>query len=151
MASYVWSSYRATAGLQPIPNWLSADFVPNRFGLTKSSARRRYVAFVQAGVELPTIWENLKQQIYLGSDGFVENMQKRVQDLGKLSELPRAQQYPPPRPLDVYANAHKDVSEAMMAAHRSGHYSLAAIGRYFGVHYRTRQPHGQDGRTEIVM
>lgn len=137
LASYVWSSYRATAGLQPIPNWLSADFVLNRFGLTKSSARRRYIEYVQAGTKLPTIWENLKQQIYLGSDGFVESVQKRAPNLEKLAELPRAQKYPPPKPLEVYANAHKDISEAIKAAYRSGHYTLAAIGRYFGVHYST--------------
>ena len=137
LESYQWSSYKATAGLQPIPKWLSVDLVLNRFGVAKSSAQRRYIAFVKAGIGLPTIWGNLRQQIFLGTDQFVEQMQLSISSSGSLSEVPRAQRHPPARSLDAYTNTHSTAAQAMIAAYHSGNYSLAAIGRHFGVHYST--------------
>jgi putative transposase len=137
LESYEWSSYKATAGLQPIPKWLNADLVLNRFGVAKSSAQRRYIAFVKAGIRLPTIWEHLRQQIFLGSDEFVEKMQLSIPRSHSLPEVPRVQRHPPARSLDAYANTNSTAAQAMIAAYHSGNYSLAAIGRYFGVHYST--------------
>lgn len=137
LAEYAWSSYQATAGLRPPPPWLNADFILSRFGLSKSAARHRYVSFVQSGMDLPKVWDNLKQQIYLGSETFVEDIQKHVMHLANLEEVPRVQKHPPRKPLDTYANTYANAAAAMLAAYRSGHYSLAAIGKHFGVHYST--------------
>ena len=35
----------------------------------------RFIDFVRAGVGLPSVWEGLRGQIYLGSDAFVQRMQ----------------------------------------------------------------------------
>ncbi len=135
--TYAWSSYGATAGLRPAPTWLRADLVLSRFGTTTGSAQRRYIAFVNAGLGLPTVWDDLKQQIYLGSNQFVVQAQKRVPNAPHLSEVPLAHRRSPAKALDDYSKDNKDASAAMAAAYRSGHYSLAAIGRHFGVHYST--------------
>lgn len=135
--TYLWSSYLATAGLQPAPHWLDADRVLSHFGAVKATAQPRYVAFVQAGAGLPTVWNDLRHQIYLGSDLFVSQMQGLVRDSPTLSEVPRKQRQAPVKLLDDYANTHADAPAAMVAAYRSGDFSLAAIGRHFGVHYST--------------
>lgn len=135
--TYIWSSYSATAGLKPAPEWLYTDRVLSHFGTVKTTAQLRYVAFVKAGTGLPTVWNDLRHQIYLGSDQFVSQMQRSIRASATLSEIPRTQRQSPPKLLEEYVNTHADVSTAMVAAYRSGNYSLAAIGRHFGVHYST--------------
>ena len=83
------------------------------------------------------VWAGLQQQIYLGDEHFVRRMQKHLPEGRDLAEIPRVQRRASAKSLAAYAAAHKDRNAAMAAAYRSGHYSLAAIGRYFGVHYST--------------
>ena len=45
-----WSSYRATAGLESPPPWLSVDAVWPRFGRTPDAAQAEFVAFVREGL-----------------------------------------------------------------------------------------------------
>src|SRR5581483_5147718 len=52
-AKYPWSSYCATAGLAPRPDFLTVDWILSQFAKTAASARRRYAEFVLAGVGLP--------------------------------------------------------------------------------------------------
>ncbi len=135
--TYRWSSYRATVGLDPKPEFLTADWVLVQFGERRRRAQRRYAEFVQEGIGAPSVWEDLKQQIYLGSDAFIKRTLARAGVTDALSEIPRAQRRPPPKPLGRYAKEHRDRRVAMAAAYRSGQYSLAAIARHFGVHYST--------------
>lgn len=135
--SYPWSSCRATAGLEPAPGFLSTDWVLSQFGTAKGRAQRRYAKFVAAGIGGPSVWHDLKQQIYLGSDQFIKRTLARVGTTDDLSEVPRAQRRPPPRALAAYEKMHRDPHPAMAAAYRSGNYSLAAIARHFSVHYST--------------
>jgi REP element-mobilizing transposase RayT len=135
--TYPWSSYRATVGLEPAPEFLATDWVLAQFGATKGRAQRRYAEFVTAGIGLPSVWQGLKQQIYLGSDRFIKRTLARLATPDDLTEVPRVQRRAPPRPLAAYAKRHRDPQAAMAAAYRSGNYSLAAIARHFGVHYST--------------
>jgi REP element-mobilizing transposase RayT len=134
---YPWSSYRATAGLAPAPEWLTVGWLLGQFGASRARARRRYTSFVEAGIGTSAVWGELRQQIYLGSEEFVERQQKRLPAGQDLSEIPRAQHRSPAKPLAAYAAAYNDPHAAMAAAYRSGDYSLATVGRYFGVHYST--------------
>lgn len=134
---YPWSSYRATAGIDPAPKWLSMEWLLSQFATSQAAARRRYIQFVQAGIGAVSPWMDLKQQVYLGSAAFIARQQRRLVSSPDLSEIPRAQRRPPPKPLSAYAQRHRDPRAAMVAAYRSGYYSLAAIARYFGVHYTT--------------
>ena len=45
---WAWSSYRATAGLEPQPVFLSVDWLLEQFGDDVVAARREYVRFVSA-------------------------------------------------------------------------------------------------------
>lgn len=135
--TYPWSSYRATAGLEAVPEYLTADWVLSQFGQSRGRAQLRYTEFVTAGIGAPSIWADLKQQIYLGSEPFIKRTVARLATAGDLSEVPRAQRRAPAKALAHYAQRHRDRGAAMAAAYRSGNYSLAAIARHFGVHYST--------------
>lgn len=73
--NWPWSSYLATCGQTPSPNWLQCDFILSLFSARRSLAVTKYIAFVHAGKGLPSLWDNLKGQIYLGSEQFIEQMQ----------------------------------------------------------------------------
>lgn len=75
---YEWSSYRATAGLAPAPDWLATDEVLRLFGVDRRAAEREYRQFVHAGItDRP--WDDLVGQIYLGSDTWRDEVRERVQ------------------------------------------------------------------------
>jgi len=62
------------------------------FGDDVLKARQEYVSFVHQGMKWgESIWDDLKKQIYLGSDEFVNEMQElSLKDQG-LDDIPREQ------------------------------------------------------------
>ena len=87
-----WSSYPATAGLVKGPSWLASYEVLAWF----SASRKRYRNFVIEGTGKGSVWEDLKGQIYLGDENFLERMQARAQ--GKASPGIAKAQTRPARP-----------------------------------------------------
>jgi len=70
---YAWSSYRAmTRGHAP-PDWLERRAILAMFGQTEGQGMASYRNFVAAGTGEPSPWENLKRQVSLGTDTFVES------------------------------------------------------------------------------
>jgi REP element-mobilizing transposase RayT len=130
-----WSSYRATAGQTTAPAWLQTDWLLSTFGRRTSHAQARYRGFVAAGKHQPSPWGQLKNQIYLGSEAFVDKMQRRLTPDKDLSEVPAAQRRRAAKTLDHYARQHRDRDKAIQSAYASGGYGLKAIGEHFGLHY----------------
>lgn len=130
-----WSSYRATVGDVPRPEWLATGWLLGQFGRTARVAVPRYIDFVRAGVGLPSLWDNLQGQMLLGSEAFVDRMRDRLPG-GDLREVPRAQRRPMAQPLAVYSR-RSDRRHAMADAYLSGHYTMKEIAGHFGVHYST--------------
>lgn len=130
-----WSSYRATAGMADAPEWLTTDPILSVFGANREEAVAAYRAFVAAGRSQPSLWVKLKNQIYLGSDEFVGDMQRAAESNQDLSEVPAAQRRQMPKPLEHYAGAFPDRDEAIAQAYASGGYGLKEIGDHFGLHY----------------
>ena len=130
-----WSSYRAMAGLAAEPPWLERDWVLSAFSRDRHQAEMQYRAFVQEGKGQPSPWDSLRNQIYLGSEDFVENMQNRVEREGDLSEVPSAQRRKPPKSLGHYEKTCQSRDEAIATAYASGGYSMKEIGHHFGLHY----------------
>ena len=132
-----WSSYRATAGLAERESWLTTDWILSCFSEKRKQAQERYRNFVQAGKNQPSPWEKLKNQIYLGDDDFVEDMQCKLDPEQSLDDIPRKQKQAPPRPISDYKRLYGNGKEAMARAYLSGHFTLQEIGEEFGVSYVT--------------
>jgi hypothetical protein len=130
-----WSSYRATAGLAERPQWLETDWVLSVFGNRKSMAIAAYRAFVSEGKNQPSPWDELKNQIYLGDEQFVEELQQHVETDKDLSEVPLAQRRKLPKKLHEYERESASRNEAIAMAYASGGYSMKEIGEHFGLHY----------------
>jgi len=135
-ADWPWSSYGAMIS-QAAPPWLKTDWILGQFASERHWAITRYIDFVRAGVGLPTLWDKLQNQIYLGSEQFVQRMQKEIESLQALQEVPRAQRRPVAKPLNYYARHTSDPFLGMALAYLSGDYTMKAIADHFGVHYTT--------------
>jgi len=132
-----WSSYRATADLVEVPVWLHTDWLLSAFATRKREAAQRYCDFIIQGKGQPSPWQQLKNQIYLGDDKFVERMQRKLTEDVPLYDIPALHKRPVAKPLADYARKFKTRDEAIVAAHRSGGYSQKAIADYFELHYST--------------
>ncbi len=134
-----WSSYQATAGKDPCPAWLHTDWLLGQFGTSRIRQIARYVEFVQEGVRVPRIWDQLTGQVFLGSEAFVQAMQDELQTAAKhtVREIPRQQRRALAKSLDFYRESFDDPKTGMAAAYATGDYTMQAIADAFGVHYAT--------------
>ena len=130
-----WSSYRATVGFAHLPEWLTVDWLLSAFGRRRGPAMEAYRRFVSEGRNQPSPWRDLNQQMYLGDDAFVEDMQAKMKADASLDEIPSTQRRPPPLSLERYQHDHTNRDDAIIAAYASGGYTLKAIGEHFGLHY----------------
>ena len=132
-----WSSYRSTAGLIEQESWLSTDWLLSIFSKRRKQAQLSYREFVKQGRNQPRIWQSLRNQIYLGSEQFIENMQAKLDPDQSLADIPRQQKAKLAKPLEDYRKQSNTVKEAMAKAYLSGHYTLAEVGWHFSVSYAT--------------
>ena len=143
-AAWRWSSCRATLGRLPpgraAPDWLAVQDMLAFYDADPVQARRRFEALLKADGG-PSVWENLRHQVFLGSADFVAEMRERARSeagrRGSLAEIPKAQWQAPPPPLESFAAGGASREEAMARAYLSGAYSQSSIAAHFGVHYST--------------
>jgi REP element-mobilizing transposase RayT len=133
---WCWSSYRATAGESAPPRWLETDFVLRQFAEDRERAQARYKRFVLEGLGR-NVWQNLRQQVYLGDETFVEKMQALASIQGDRLSVPKIQRRPPPPTLADIAAAQPDRNAAIATAYATGAYSYATIAAHFGIHLST--------------
>lgn len=135
--AWPWSSYGAMIGAISRPEWLRTDWGLGQFSQVPGKAVAGYIDFVRAGGGLPSLWESLRGQIFLGSDSFVKRMQEETADRPTVAEIPRAQRRPLARPLSEYRDSIADMKAAMASAYATGDYTMQEIATFFGVHYAT--------------
>ena len=116
---------------------LTTDGVLGGFAKTKNIAQQRYREFVQQGKGQPSPWQSLKNQIYLGDDDFVLDMQCKLDPEQSLKDIPKKQKQAPIKPLGYFVNLENTRNENMALAYLSGHYTLEQVGTHFGVSYAT--------------
>lgn len=151
-AAYRWSSYRATAGDEPAPRFLTTDWVLSQFATRLGHARERYAAFVAEGAARSSPWPALQGQALLGGAGFVRSLRPHLEAAAGLSEVPRAQRTLGRPDLARALGAKAGGAQAGLAqaernraernrriaeAHLRHGYTLTEIGRHLGLHYTT--------------
>jgi putative transposase len=139
-AKWSWSSYLVMIGKGEKPVWLNTEWILGQFSGQRRRAIEKYIDFVREGVGQKSLWEDLQNQIYLGSERFVKRMQKKLAAevaLDNLSEVPRIQRRPVAKPLDYYKERYHESRQGMAMAYQSGDYSMSEIADFFEVHYST--------------
>jgi len=137
VSDWPWSSYRATAGLYTMPDWLHANYLLSQFSRQRKSAIKRYAHFVEDGLREESPLKKISAQIFLGDESFVEEMQSRIQTGSDKIDIPMVQMRTPALPLDEIARQYSNRNEAIVAAYATGCYSYKKIGSCFNLHFTT--------------
>ena len=75
----------------------------------------------------------MKNQIYLGSEQFVERMHAKIDCSRPLDEIPHRQRRCVAKPLPYFEANFTERDQAIAEAYRTGAYSMQVIADYFGV------------------
>ena len=152
---WIWSSYRATAGSKPVPEYLTADWILGLFGRKRKIAQKKYRMFVEEGMQQASPWEELQGQVLMGKEGFIEKFKDLLTEKEQVKEIPRHQRYVSRPSLDrlfkgsaMRTRRAKNITDA----HLKYGYTLKEIADHLKIHYTTvsRVIKGQRGvRTDI--
>ncbi len=134
-----WSSYRATAGLSSAIDWINSEWVLGQFSKNYKKAISAYRCFVSEGRNQPKPWEQLRNQVLLGSDEFVEKSCEQISEKLKDAEIPKAHYKRRGRSKTIryYEREAGNRNEAIATAYASGGYTMKEIADYFEIHYST--------------
>ena len=136
LEDWPWSSYLATINAVSAPEWLDVDWLFGQFGKQRKQAIRAYARFIMVGKGLPSPLDQIRHQLLLGDDNFIGQYRQNKKPEA-LREISKAHRRILALSLDEYKQNNPSRNEAMARAYRSGAYSMAEIGEYFGVHYMT--------------
>jgi AraC-like DNA-binding protein len=130
---WTWSSYRATVGETNVPVWLTTDWILGQCAQRVGVARKRYRTFVAQGRGGSRPWDQVRGQIYLGSEAFIAQHQpNRV-----IRDIPRRQtQAQRPSLRDLFQR-NGEPTRVIHTAYRQYGYRLAEIATHLGVHAAT--------------
>ena len=139
---YRWTSYRATAGLEEKPEFLTVEWILSQFDMKKSEALKAYQKFVHEGIGISSPWDDLKGQAILGDKEFEEKLKPLLRDKSSLKEITRIDRYAL-RPslenifINIQGKSKQERNELIRKAHLDCGYTLTEIGKHVGLHYTT--------------
>ncbi len=135
VSDWPWSSYLATTGQILAPTWLNIDWILSVFSDCKLTSMSRYQKFVSETYLDYSPWDELKQQIYLGSEEFIIKAQSNIDFLQDFSGIPLSQYTPIVLPLIDYEKQASSRDDAIKLAYASGGYGMKELGNHFDLHY----------------
>jgi REP element-mobilizing transposase RayT len=141
-ARYRWSSYRACAGLEDSPVFLDASTLLAHFADSLAVARRRYAAYVEAGVRTPSPWEQLQGQVLLGKQAFLRKVAPRLKSTALAKEIPKAERRDVRPSLKqafgrIRPENRAERDRLISTLHLKHGYTQAKIAAHLGLHYAT--------------
>lgn len=90
---YFWSSYRITAALQKCPDFLTIDWILKQFGEQSEYAQQNYIKFVYDGIDAISPWKDLRGQIILGKNSFIQTIDALIKQNADTLDIPKKQRY----------------------------------------------------------
>jgi len=132
---YRYSSYVETLRARDDTSLINRKVVLAHFGRDLNSARDSYQEFVVSGIDADSIHEEVRAQVFLGDDRFIDDHTIDLNDekLGEISSVAR----PDPRPpLEHLVTDFAD-RDAVYYAYREWGYNMRELGWYIGKHYST--------------
>jgi len=135
-----WSSYRYTAGVTKPPEYLTINWIISLFGKNEKEAQKLYRRFVKDGIDRISPWKELRGQILLGKEPFIDQYRDLLHSKIQVKEIPRTQRYlNRPQLSDLFAGEYKkpERDKRIHAAHIKHGYKMKEIADYLGIHYTT--------------
>ena len=137
-----WSSYCSTAGKEKPHPGFTADWVLGQFSVNKKKAEREYCKFVNEEMGGESIWSEVRGQIILGKDEFVDGFADYLKKYRQVPEIPRSQRYANRPALDkifqesILSDKLKRDEKMAEAVERYG-YRQSEIARHLNLHVST--------------
>lgn len=138
-ADWPWSSYRATAGLEPAPEFLHVNWILSQFASTPAKAIEEYRLFVAEGAH-DSPWEELKGGIVLGSEEFLGNLEpllKEKTDDWNILEQHRLAARPKLEEIFAEVKDKKERNRKIVEAVETHKYMQSEVAKFLGIHYST--------------
>lgn len=132
-----WSSYQSMIGSVKRPMWLAVDGILIQFNKNREKARNSYQQFVIEGIKNGPIWEQVKRQVYLGNDDFIDKIQEHIKHNKNDVQIPKVQKRAKALSLEEYQQLESDRNSAIYKAYCSGAYSYKELGQFFELHFVT--------------
>jgi len=135
---WAWSSYRGTVGLGPVRSCLTTKWILEQFSDKRAQAVNRYREFVREGLQAQSIHNEVRGQVLLGSDGFVEKLLPQVRER-QSREIPRRERHAgrPALKAVLRADGPGERVEQVRTAVEIHGYSQREVADHLGVHYST--------------
>ncbi|MDQ6950078.1 MAG: transposase [Mariprofundales bacterium] len=134
VGGWLWSSYQATAGEIPVPEFLSVDWLLSQFASKRLKARKAYVGFVRKEGEASP-WQSLNGPDILGDDAF------RGQLKGESDKIPvgitKRKALLRHLPLADISCGERARSDWMREAYQEHGYTMQEIATFAGLHHST--------------
>lgn len=130
-----WSSYQQTAGMKSNESWLTTEWLLSAFSNKLGLSQEKYKEFIGQGKNQPSPWESLQNQLFLGSENYVRQILKDIDQEKDLSEIPKSQRKEKPKDLSWYEEKAITRDEGIKLSYDSGGYSMKEIGSYYNLHY----------------
>ncbi|AMV73352.1 transposase [Desulfuromonas sp. DDH964] len=141
-SDWPWSSYLATAGLVPVPDWLSVIWLRAQFSENDDQARVLYREFVEQNQISFNPWDALSCRTILGAEEFAKALEPLLRDKESQPEIPKPQRLamrPTLRevlkPENISNRQAQDA--AVYRAYVDYGYAMKEIAEVLGVHYAT--------------
>jgi hypothetical protein len=137
-----WSSYRSTAGKEKPHPSLTTDWVLGQFCGKRTKAEREYRQFVKWGIGEKSIMLDVKGQVVLGEDEFVDSLADHLKKHKHVPEIPRSQRYANRPTLEkifqesILGDKRKRNKKMAEAVERHA-YRQSEIARHLGLHTST--------------
>ena len=135
---WIWSSYRATCGMESSHSCLTVDWVLGQFNEARARAIRRFRAFVSDGVKAVSPFAKVKGQVALGGESFFDMIAPFFDDSVGVEEIPRFQRVVGRPALDELFNEviERNVrNEKIVEAVEKWGYSQKEVSDRLGLHY----------------
>lgn len=139
-ATYKWSSYRATAGLTEDTGFLDTGWILSQFAKRTKNAQQKYIQYVKEGKKADSPMDDVRGQILLGSDSFIQKLKPQLIKGRSKKELPKWQRNLSRPPIEeVFKNIEgktlKQRNARIKQANEIFGYTLKQIGEHLGLHY----------------
>lgn len=131
-----WSSLPYILNIKKKLPFLSEDFILMQFSEEKFKATKLFKEFIYAGIKSQSPFKNLKGQIFLGGDDFINKIKKHIIKKEELKEIPKVQRYAERPALEKILREEKtSLRERIFDAHINFGYTQKEIADFLGYHY----------------
>ena len=139
-SSWIWSSYRALAGMVEPPAFLTTNWLLQSFdSVDRNRARKRYCRFIDTNLQDDD--ERIRGSgPILGSDAFIQKHRCEIAESTPLQEIPREQRFAARRPLESIFRSARDRATRntlIHEAHIQDGYTMLEIANHLQLHALT--------------